>query len=92
MDASIHTAANCIVDLLKNPGLGITYRPVSMSFDEATIPPQSSRPGQHPAFMMISSMLTTDDKPKSHFAVSKLWIRKSIAQLPIQKTRASVTP
>ena len=81
-DVSMTVAANDIEDLLKDPELGIMYRAVSMSFDEATIPPQSPRPGQHPAFMVISSALTTDDKPKSHFAMSKMWFHKSIAQLP----------
>ena len=91
-DVSMTVAAHDIEELLKDPDMGIMYRPVSMSFDEATIPNQSSRPGQHPAFMMISSMLTTNEKPKSHFAMSKMWIRKSVSQLPIQKLKESVNP
>jgi hypothetical protein len=82
-DASIMNAAHDVEDLLKDPDLGIMYLPISMTFDEAYIPVQSQRPGQHPAFMVLSSATKPDGKPKSHFALSKLWIRRSVTQLPV---------
>ena len=63
--------AHDLEDLLKDPDLGIMYLPISMSFDKATIPVQSQRPGQHPAFMVVSSAMKISGKPKSNFALSK---------------------
>jgi hypothetical protein len=91
-DASIMNAAHDVEDLLKDPELGIMYLPISMTFDEASIPVQSQRPGQHPAFMVLSSAMKPDGKPKSNFALSKLWIRRSVTQLPVQKLKDCVNP
>ena len=91
-DATIMTAANDVEDLLKDPDLGIMYRPVSLTFDESTIPQQSSRPGQHSAFFVLSSAESSAGKPRSHFVMSKLWIRKCVPQIPIQKLKDSVNP
>jgi hypothetical protein len=33
-----------------------------------------------------------DGKPKSNFALSKLWIRRSVTQLPVQKLKDCVNP
>ena len=85
-------AAHDAEDLLKDPDLGIMYLPISMTFDEASIPVQSQRPGQHPAFMVLSSAMKPDGKPKSNFALSKLWIRRSVTQLPVQKLKDCVNP
>ena len=85
-------AAHDVEDLLKDPDLAIMYLPISMTFDEAYILVQSQRPWQHPAFMVLSSATKPDDKPKSHFALSKLWIRSSVTQLPIQKLKDCVHP
>ena len=91
-DASIMNAAHDVEDLLKYSDTGIMYLPISMTFDEAPIPVQSQRPGQHPAFMVLSSATKPDGKPKSHFALSKLWIRRSVTQLPVQKLKDCVNP
>ena len=48
--------------------------------------------GQHPAFMVLSSATKPDGKPTSHFALSKLWIRRSVTQLPVQKLKDCVNP
>jgi hypothetical protein len=86
-------AAHAVEDLLKDPDLGNMYRPISMTFDEETIPVQSQRPGQHPAFIVLPSAMKPDGKPKqSNFALNKLWIRKSATQLPIQKLNDWVNP
>ena len=82
--------------LLKDPDLGIAYRQLILSFDESTIPPQSQRPGQHDGFMMISSKTVElpdgTQKFVSQLALSKLWIRKGVTQVPIQKMKENVNP
>ena len=42
--------------------------------------------------MVLSSAMKPDGKPKSHFALSKLWIRRSVTQLSIQKLKDCVNP
>ena len=64
-DASIMNAAHDVEDLLKDPDLGIMHLPISMTVDEASIPVQSQRPGQHPMFMVLSSAMKPDGKPKT---------------------------
>jgi hypothetical protein len=85
-------AAHDLEDLLQDPDLGIMYRPIPMTFDEESIPVQSQRLGQHPAFMVLSLATKPDGKPKTHCALSKLWIRRSVTQLPIQKLKDCVNP
>ena len=95
-ERQIREAVEEVEGLLKDPDLGITYLPLSMGFDEATIPPQSQRPGQHPAFMIISdkTVQLPDGSSKfvSLFALSKLWIRKGVNQVPLQKMKDNVNP
>ena len=95
-EKQVRDAADEVEGLLKDPDLGIAYRPINLSFDESTIPSQSQRPGQHPAFMVVSdkTVETPDGSSKliSRFALSKLWIRMGATQLPIQKMKDNVNP
>ena len=82
--------------LLKDPEMGLAYRPLTISFDEQTIPQQSQRPGQHTAFMLISNkeveLQAGTSKLVSHFTTSKLWFRKGATQVPIQVMKDNVAP
>jgi hypothetical protein len=57
-EAHIRTASNDVEDLLKDPDLGIIYRPIALVYDESTLLTHSTRPGQHPGFMVISDTTT----------------------------------
>ena len=95
-EKQIKEAADEVEGLLLDPDLGITFRNITLSFDENTIPLQSTRPGQHEGWMVISNK--TVDLPDgstkliSRFALSKLWIRKGVSQVPLQKMKDNVNP
>ena len=94
-EANMRKASRDIEELLQDPDLGIMYHPISMTFDESSMPTQSTRPGQHSAFMFISSETTGEkgkEKPKSLFALSKMWIRMTVGQLPCHKLKDAVNP
>ena len=42
---SIRKSENDVMDLLNDPDLGVIFAPLTIQWDEATMPPQSSRPG-----------------------------------------------
>jgi len=95
-DRQISEALEEVRGLLVDPDLSIDFRPITFSFDESTIPPQSQRPGQHEGFMLISNK-TVDEpdgtsKSISRFALSKLWVRRGVTQVPLQKMKDNVNP
>jgi hypothetical protein len=81
-----------VEDLLKDPDLGIIYRPIALVYDEKDLPTHSTRPGQHPGFMVISDKMTAGGKHVSLFTLSKARVRKTIVQLPCQKLKDCVNP
>ena len=73
-EAHVRTANNDVEDLLKDPDLGIIYRPIALVYDESTLLTYSTRPGQHPVFMVISDKMTGSGRNVSTgFAVRAWW-------------------
>ena len=74
-------------------GLGIKKKRVVVTFDESTISEQSKRLGTHMVYMVISSQTTADGKRLlSDFSKSKLWLRATVPNVPMQGVKDQVNP
>ncbi len=82
---------------LKDPDWRMCYRTGTLAFDEDSMPGQSRRPGWHRIWICISDQKDTDsatgkERLKSHFALSKLWMRSTISGISGLPAKDMVNP
>jgi hypothetical protein len=82
---------------LKDSEWRMCYRTGTLVFDEDSLPGQSRRPGWHRFWICISDQkeidpATTKERFKSHFALSRIWLRSTIAGIPVIPVKDMVNP